>query len=131
MGEDRKRPAGGHNDANDPSRTSGLTRFCDFSLGARLKSGTIERRTSYVLRGHMQRREFLTILGGVSGWPIMVRAQQTERMRRIGVLMAHAETDPEYRDYLAAFREDSISSDGRKVAIFKSTLAGAHSTTRR
>jgi hypothetical protein len=79
----------------------------------------------------MQRREFLTILGGVSGWPIMVRAQQTERMRRIGVLMAHAETDPEYRDYLAAFREDSISSDGRKVAIFKSTLAGAHSTTRR
>ncbi|MGA7207381.1 MAG: ABC transporter substrate-binding protein, partial [Pseudolabrys sp.] len=38
-----------------------------------------------------------------AAWPIMVRAQQTERMRRIGVLMAHAETDPEYRDYLAAF----------------------------
>ena len=51
----------------------------------------------------MQRREFLTIFGGVAALPIMVRAQQTERMRRIGVLMAHAETNPEYRDYLAAF----------------------------
>src|SRR5262252_2467756 len=54
----------------------------------------------------MQRREFITLLGGVAiGWPLAVWAQQPERMRRIGVLMAHAESDPEFKAYMAAFRE--------------------------
>jgi putative tryptophan/tyrosine transport system substrate-binding protein len=48
----------------------------------------------------------LAIFRGMAAWPIMVRAQQTNWMRRIGVLMAHAETDPEYCDYLAAFWEE-------------------------
>ena len=55
---------------------------------------------------HLGRREFIALVGGVvAGWPIAGRAQQRDRMRRIGVLMAHAETDPEFQHYLAAFRE--------------------------
>jgi hypothetical protein len=38
-------------------------------------------------------------------WPLAARAQQPERKRRIGVLMAHAENDAEFHDYLSAFRD--------------------------
>ena len=48
------------------------------------------------------------------------RAQQNERTRRIGVLMAHAETDPEFQDYLAAFRDELRKfgwMEGRNIQI--------------
>jgi putative ABC transport system substrate-binding protein len=52
----------------------------------------------------MKRREFITLLGGGTVvWPLAVRAQQGERMRRIGVLMPQAADDPEYQARLAAF----------------------------
>ena len=55
----------------------------------------------------MRRREFITLLAGaVVAWPLAAVAQQPERMRRVGVLMAHAESDPEFQAYLAAFREE-------------------------
>jgi len=54
----------------------------------------------------MKRREFIALVGSASIWPMVARAQQTGRMRRVGVLMAHAESDPEYQEYLAAFREE-------------------------
>jgi putative ABC transport system substrate-binding protein len=52
------------------------------------------------------RREFVAALGGAAAaWPLTAHAQQPDRMRRIGVLMAHAESDPEFEAYLASFRE--------------------------
>jgi putative tryptophan/tyrosine transport system substrate-binding protein len=52
----------------------------------------------------MKRREFITLLGGAAAWPLSARAQQGERMRRIGVLLYLAEDDSDSSARVAAFQ---------------------------
>ena len=64
----------------------------------------------------MRRRSFITLLGGAAAaWPLAAHAQQPERMRRIGVLMGFAESDPAAQSWLAAFR-DALTKLGWKEA---------------
>ena len=51
----------------------------------------------------MRRREFIGVLGGSAAWPLAGHAQQSERMRRIGVLIAFPKNDPNTQAYVAAF----------------------------
>src|SRR5262245_54776165 len=69
----------------------------------------------------MRRREFITLLGGAAAaWPLAARAQQVERMRRVGGLMPSAADDPEYQARLTAFLQRLAQLgwlDGRNVRI--------------
>jgi putative ABC transport system substrate-binding protein len=69
----------------------------------------------------MKRRSFLTLLGGAAAaWPLAARAQQGDRVRRIGVLMSFDENDPEGKRRYSAFTQalaDLGWTDGRNVRM--------------
>jgi putative ABC transport system substrate-binding protein len=68
----------------------------------------------------VKRREFITLLGGAAAWPLAARAQQRGGMRRVGVLMAHPDNDPEFKAYVGAFWEglDKLGwTQGRNIHI--------------
>jgi len=68
----------------------------------------------------IRRREFITLLGGAAAWPMAVRAQQGDRVRRIGVLMGLNENDPVAKTYVSAFTQalaDLGWTDGRNIRI--------------
>src|SRR5262245_22808437 len=53
----------------------------------------------------MRRRDFITLIGGAAAWPLVARAQERERMRRIGVLMPFTADDPEAQVRSAVFAQ--------------------------
>ena len=67
------------------------------------------------------RREVITLLGGAAAaWPVAARAQQGDRMRHLGVLMAFDENDPLWKPRLSAFTQalaDLGWTDGRNVRV--------------
>jgi len=68
----------------------------------------------------VKRRDFITLLGGAAAWPLAARAQQPERMRRVGVLMGSAQDDLDSQARLAAFRQALLElgwTEGRNLRI--------------
>ena len=83
----------------------------------------------------MRRRDFITVLGGAAVvWPLAARAQQPERVRRIGMLMSLAADDPESLARLTAFlqRLQELGwTDGRNIRIDYRWAAGDAERSRR
>ena len=68
----------------------------------------------------MRRREFIGLVGGAAAWPYAARAQQPERIRRIGVLMGISNDDPEATPRIEAFQQALLALGwkiGRNVQI--------------
>ena len=69
----------------------------------------------------MRRREFITLLGGAAAaWPLAARAQQADRMRKIGVLLSGTADDAVFQTWVGAFLQGLAQSGwviGRNVRI--------------
>jgi putative tryptophan/tyrosine transport system substrate-binding protein len=76
----------------------------------------------------MRRRDVVALVGGAAAWPLTALAQQSDRMRRVGVLMAFDENDPQTRGWLSNFTQGLAElgwTDGRTVRIDVRWAAGS------
>ena len=76
----------------------------------------------------MKRRQFITLLGGAAAaWPLAARAQQGERIRKVGILVPGTPATPQLQGWIAAFR-DGLQKlgwvDGRNVVIVERWAIG-------
>jgi len=75
----------------------------------------------------VRRRDFIAMIGTAATWSLAARAQQPDRMRRIGVLMAFAENDPEPKSWLSGFVKALAElgwTDGRNLSMDVRWAAG-------
>src|SRR6516225_8084559 len=82
----------------------------------------------------LHRRKFTTFLGGAAAWPLAARAQQRDRMRRIGVLLPAAADDADFQAWVGAFQQALAQSGwiiGRNVRIDTRWGAGKADDVRR
>src|SRR3974390_1034350 len=83
----------------------------------------------------MRRREFITLIAGAATtWPLGALAQQPERMRRIGVLMAPSANHPKGAAFVAAFLQGLQElgwSDGRNVIVDSRWFTGNNADARK
>src|SRR3954466_14665273 len=124
----------------DDVRCSGWTRsgWQGGKTGLFTQSGRRRKVLSFIRpqacpsrEGHMRRRDFFATLRGAAAWQFIGAlgdsmlagpsvAQEAERKRRIGVLMAHPASDPEFQQYAAAFRDGLRKSgwiEGRNISF--------------
>ena len=73
----------------------------------------------------MRRREFIAAMGGAATWPLVARAQQAERVRRIGMLLTLSADDPETMAGVAAFRQELQQSGWGEGRWVECEMAGA------
>jgi putative ABC transport system substrate-binding protein len=75
----------------------------------------------------LRRREFIAALGGAVAWPLAARAQQRDRVRRIGLLMSFDENDPVGKTYVSTFTQALAGlgwTDGRNMRVDVRWAAG-------
>jgi putative ABC transport system substrate-binding protein len=68
----------------------------------------------------LRRRDCIAWLGGAAAWPLAARAQQGDRVRRIGVLVGFDEDDPRAKAYVSAFTQTLAGlrwTEGRNVRM--------------
>ena len=113
----RRSLAARRSDANDPIRKSHAGFCCDAQSSH--SKDVVGYKPQF--EGTMRRREFIVTVGGAAAaWPLVARAQQPERMRRIGMLMTLAADDPFGQAQVAAFQQALQQlgwNDGRNVRI--------------
>ena len=82
----------------------------------------------------MQRRDFLGVLGGAAAWPFVARAQQTDQVRRVGIIIGPTGEEPETKARINVFLQELKHlgwAEGRNVRIEMRASAGNTSAARK